>query len=97
MLPYSFIKKLQQLPYVEKIILFGSRARGDNQDRSDIDIAIVCPTATENDWLQITAIIDQADTLLNIDCIRYDTLSYNATLKKAIDQDGIILFQRGTP
>ena len=27
---------------INKVILFGSRARGDNGDRSDIDLAIYC-------------------------------------------------------
>ncbi|HEV2916259.1 MAG TPA: nucleotidyltransferase domain-containing protein [Candidatus Babeliales bacterium] len=40
---YQFFKKLIALPYIEKIILYGSRARGDTRDRSDIDLAIECP------------------------------------------------------
>ena len=39
---YDFIKKLKALPFVERIILFGSRARGDNLPRADIDLAIDC-------------------------------------------------------
>lgn len=40
---YKFFSKLSNLPYVEAIWLYGSRARGDNQDMSDIDIAIFSP------------------------------------------------------
>jgi len=70
---YTFFRKLIALPFVEKIILFGSRARGDNAPRADIDIAIWCPKATQADWHKIVDIIDEADTLLEIDCIRLDT------------------------
>lgn len=37
---------------VEEVWLFGSRARSDNQDRADIDLAIVCHNATTKDWLK---------------------------------------------
>lgn len=47
---YTFLQKLEQLPFIEKIWLYGSRARGDSRDRSDIDLAIECPSATFLDW-----------------------------------------------
>lgn len=67
---YKFIEKLKQLNFVEAIWLFGSRARGDNQERADIDLAIICPSANDEDWLQVIDIIENADTLLKIDCVR---------------------------
>jgi len=91
---YTFFKKLSFLPFVEKIILFGSRARKDNFDRSDIDLAIDCPNATIKEWLIIIDIVDNADTLLPIDCIRYDKLSSDSLLKKQIDQNAIILYEK---
>ncbi|RZI47754.1 nucleotidyltransferase domain-containing protein [Rickettsiales endosymbiont of Peranema trichophorum] len=71
-LDYQFITQLKNLPFVDEMWLFGSRARGDHQDRSDIDIAIVCPEATRDDWLKVTDIVENADTLLKIDCLRFD-------------------------
>jgi uncharacterized protein len=38
------------------------RARGDNTERADIDLAIVCPEAKEAEWLRLIAIIETADT-----------------------------------
>ncbi|MBP9725953.1 MAG: nucleotidyltransferase domain-containing protein [Gammaproteobacteria bacterium] len=95
-LKYSFWQRLQQLPFVEKIVLYGSRARQDNQERSDIDIAISCPKATKIDWQKVLNIIENADTLLKIDCVRLDTLSKTNPLLISIQQDGKILYeQRG--
>jgi predicted nucleotidyltransferase len=71
-LEYNFIQQLQMLPFVDEIWLFGSRARGDNTEQADIDLAIICPTANNRNWDSIMEIIDQADTLLKIDCIRFD-------------------------
>ena len=36
---YSLIAALGEKYNAEKILLFGSRARGDNHERSDIDLA----------------------------------------------------------
>jgi predicted nucleotidyltransferase len=69
---YQFIKKIKKLSFVEKIILFGSRAKKTNRKMSDFDIAIVCPKATTLEWNQILEIIENADTLIPIDCIRFD-------------------------
>lgn len=75
------------MPFVDAIYLFGSRARGDHRDRSDIDIAILCPNANETDWQTILKLIDDADTLLSIDCIRLDQESQNSALRLQIEQD----------
>lgn len=90
----QFYKQLTGLPYVDKIILYGSRARGDFQPRSDIDLAVYCPEASIQDWQTILNIIDEADTLLAIDCVQYNTLALNNPLKHAIDRDGIMLYEK---
>lgn len=86
---YNFIEKIKNLPFVEKVILFGSRARGTQLSRSDIDLAIVCPKATTAEWQDILTIIDTADTLLLIDCLNFDTIDED--LKKRIVKDGVEL------
>lgn len=91
---YLFLQKLKALPYVKAIYLYGSRARGDASPHSDIDLAIVCPQATVRDWQSIIDIIEDADTLLKIDCIRYDTLSATNPLKQSIDQEKVILMEQ---
>lgn len=91
---FDFYQTLTLQPFVDEIWLFGSRARGDNQDRADIDIAISCPTATNGDWLCILDIIDRADTLLKIDCVRLDELSNNSAITNAIYREGIKLYEK---
>lgn len=90
---YQFIQTLSNLPFVKAIYLYGSRARGDNQARSDIDLAISCPDATEQEWQQIMTIIEEADTLLKIDCVRLDKLD-NHELLSNIEKEKKILFER---
>lgn len=91
---YGFMQQLMGLSFVDEVWIFGSRARGDHMERSDIDIAIVCPHAEEKDWRQVRDIIDNADTLLKIDCVRFDQLSDNDKLKKNIAAYGKIIYKR---
>ena len=91
---YDFLKLLMRLPFVEQIVLYGSRARGDFHDRSDIDLAIICPHASNENWLEVLDVIENADTLLKIDCVHYDELSDSNPLKSAIDRDGVILYRK---
>ncbi|WP_342278806.1 nucleotidyltransferase domain-containing protein [Candidatus Tisiphia endosymbiont of Myopa tessellatipennis] len=91
---YKFYNDLISQIVVEEIWLFGSRARNDNQDRADIDLAIVCHNATTKDWLKLQEIVDNADTLLKIDCIRLDELEDSSDLKLSIIREGVKLYER---
>lgn len=89
----SFFKTLKGLPFIKEIWLYGSRAIGDNSERSDIDLAIYCPKANNKEWLSVIEIIEKADTLLKIDCIRLDSLQDNNPLKQNILSQGIYLYK----
>jgi uncharacterized protein len=90
---YKFIKTLSELAFVDKIYLYGSRARDDANSTADIDLAIICPTADIKQWHIILDIIENADTLLEIDCIRYDQIT-NQQLKSNIDKDKKVIYDK---
>jgi uncharacterized protein len=83
---------LATLPYVEKVILYGSRARGDYEERSDIDIAVLCPNATEKQWTEIWWYIEEAHTLYGIDIVRLDKV--NRELQDNVKREGVVLYER---
>ncbi len=58
--------------------------------------AILCPNANETDWQTILKLIDDADTLLSIDCIRLDQESQNSVLRLQIEQDKKLIYERRT-
>jgi predicted nucleotidyltransferase len=91
---YRFYQKLIQLPFVEKIILFGSRANGTFRPKSDIDIAIFCPSADTYQWNEVLNIIEDADTLLSIDCVNLNDLPSNSALKNNIEENGIVIYEK---
>ena len=88
----TLTKNLSRFPSVEKIILYGSRARGDADERSDIDIAVVCPNATDREWVDIWCVVDDAQTLLSIDLVRLDKASEE--FKKNVLREGKVLYER---
>ena len=57
------------IPEVAEAIVFGSRAHGDADDRSDLDLALSCPGITRQRWLEIADAVDQAETLIHIDLV----------------------------
>lgn len=91
---FQFLQQLAALPFVETLLLFGSRARGDHRERSDIDLAVYCPDASDSQWFDVLAIVEEADTLLMIDCIRLDAEPADSTLRAAIEQDAKVLYER---
>ena len=93
---YGFIHRLEELSFVDAIWLYGSRARGDNFERADIDLAVVCPKAAPEDWSRVLEIVEDADTLLNIDCVRYDQLKPGDSFRKSIDREKQVLFSRAS-
>jgi predicted nucleotidyltransferase len=91
---YNFYQKLTQLDFVEKIILFGSRATSSFRPDSDIDIAIQAAKADVLEWQMVLDIVEDADTLLKIDCVRIDKLSNHSELRRNIESNGKILYAK---
>lgn len=89
---YGFIEKLKACDFIDEIWLFGSRARKDNQERADIDLAIVCPKATDTEWNAVLEIIENADTLLKIDCVRFDKNRISRQFYENILKDRRVLY-----
>ncbi|HXQ23929.1 MAG TPA: nucleotidyltransferase domain-containing protein [Candidatus Acidoferrales bacterium] len=88
------VRRFAAQPHVRRIWLFGSRARGDAAERSDIDLAVEAPEASEPEWLEMAGWIDEADTLLPIDLVRLDDASEG--LRQQVRKEGRVIFERGT-
>lgn len=74
--------------HVKKVILFGSRARGDYRRTSDIDLA------TEGgDHVKFALDVnDFTSTLLQYDFVDLDGTVQEA-LRKSIEEEGIVLYE----
>jgi len=79
---------------IARILLFGSRARGDNAPRADVDLAIDAPDLSDEEWQRIEELAEEADTLYKIDCVRLQKVP--DALKENILRDGKVLYERAT-
>lgn len=73
---------------IEKIFLFGSRARGNFNEKSDIDIAISGGNAAEFCLM----INEDVSTLLKFDKVRLDT-PIQDELRSEIEKDGVVIYE----
>ena len=73
---------------VEKVILFGSRARGDYSRASDIDLAIC-----GGDIDKFSVEVEETSTLLMYDFINLDA-GVQEKLLESIRREGIIIYEK---
>ena len=81
----SFAKKYS----ITKIILFGSRARGTNTERSDIDIAVYGGDFDSFYW----DVKEKIHSLLMFDIVQADT-PISDELKQEIEKDGVVIYEK---
>ena len=74
---------------VNKVILFGSRARRTNTERSDIDLAVYGGDFDSFYW----NINDNVNSLLSFDIINADK-NISEKLKMEIEKDGIVIYEK---
>lgn len=74
-----------------KVILFGSRARGDNGPKSDIDLAIY---GCKNFSKLVEQMNEELWSLLQLDIINMESSNVSEELKKEIERDGVILYDK---
>lgn len=74
---------------VQKIILFGSRARGDHTERSDIDIAVSGGDFDAFYW----DVKENIHSLLTFDIVNMDD-NISDNLKEEITKDGVTIYEK---
>lgn len=83
------IEGFAQKHAIQKVILFGSRARGTHTERSDIDIAVSGGDFDSFYW----DIKEHAHTLLKFDVVDLDA-GISEELENAIQKDGVTLYEK---
>jgi len=82
----------QKYPNVRQVILYGSRAKGNYRNGSDIDLTLKTEGAfTHTDLLGITGDFDDSDIPYFVDVSVYENLS-NPNLKAHIDRVGEVIY-----
>ena len=74
---------------LKKVILFGSRARGDYKEKSDIDLAV-----TGGNVAAFSIAVDEnTSTLLKFDIVDLDA-SVQEELSQSIEREGIVIYEK---
>jgi predicted nucleotidyltransferase len=88
------LRLFDSIPAIEKVILYGSRATGDFERGSDVDIAVAGKDVTFSDIACIHETLEnESPTLLWFDVRHYDQLK-NEKLKGQIDSYGKLIYSR---
>lgn len=83
------IRDIARYTKVDKVILFGSRARGDYKERSDIDLAC----SGGNGAQFILDVEENTSTLLKFDIVNLDS-SVQAELLDSIKREGMLIYEK---
>lgn len=83
----DYFKSVSQ---IEKVVIYGSRAKGTYKNGSDIDFAIW----SENDISSKIAFeLDELPTPYKFDVVNYNSITYEG-LKNSIDKYGKLFYQK---
>lgn len=73
---------------IQKVVLFGSRARGTHTDRSDVDLAVSGGDFDSFD----RAVKERVHSLLSFDVVEWDA-GVSEELKQEIERDGVVIYE----
>lgn len=81
---------LKKYPIVKKVNVFGSRAKGNFKKGSDIDLAIMNESVSEDVILKLITDFEESSLPYRVDIVNYPTLT-DSTLKEHIDRVGKLI------
>lgn len=85
------LEVLSSHEWIERAVLFGSRARGDYKKTSDIDIAIYADRNVRAELNQLREQLEELPIIFNIDIVEVSTLQ-NDKLIHHIEEDGLPIY-----
>ena len=85
----SEITRFSEIYKVKRVKLFGSRARGTNRERSDVDILAF---GDDIDGFR-NALEEEAETLLKFDVLDAKS-TFSEELKSEIERDGVVIYEK---
>lgn len=73
-----YVRKLNETIRVERVIIFGSRARGDYSENSDLDLIVISPDFAGKDSLERSRFLLQTWREIDATKLRVEALGYTA-------------------
>ncbi|MBD5131140.1 MAG: nucleotidyltransferase domain-containing protein [Clostridiales bacterium] len=88
----NMVAEFAKYPEITKAVLFGSRARGDNSERSDYDVAVYGELPQRNKTLLRYFCSEELPTLHKVDLI-FMQEQPQSTFTDNIEKDGITIYE----
>lgn len=88
----AIIACLQQYPEIAWVKIYGSRAKGNYERGSDIDLAY---SSSTDILAELLAALDDLPTPYLFDVMHYESLKHQG-LKEHIDRVGVVFYSRGS-
>lgn len=82
-----------RFPALQKVNLYGSRAKGNFHERSDIDLAAFGPELNRFMIEEILMELDESDIPFLVDLQDYQQIQNN-DLREHIDRVGVVIYQK---
>ena len=76
---------------IDKVLLFGSRARGDNKYNSEVELCIIGESLSHLTLAKINMDINEIDTHLSFDVLAFNELSKEELIKNII-REGVVIY-----
>lgn len=80
-----------QFSEIDRVLIYGSRARGDFRSGSDIDLAVVAPAMTPSDFSRLWMVLDDLPIIFRLDVSLWHETT-DQQLKNNMLADGISLY-----
>lgn len=90
---YDEMIKVFKNTNIDKVYLFGSRARGDFNATSDIDIAVEFLDNDKSNLIKLYTKLEELNTLYKFDIVDMSMLD-NSKFKKEIEKDRVEIYKK---
>lgn len=88
------MRRAGDCPDIGRVVLFGSRARGDAQPRSDYDFAVYAASMAHSAWSRwCLETAEAAPTLCSLDLVLASGAIADG-LRRAIQTEGVTVYER---
>lgn len=89
----DFERVFTQYQAIERVLIFGSRAKGNARAGSDIDLAVVSSGMTDAEFARLWSEIDDLPLVFKVDLLHWDRLA-NPALQDKIQREGVSFYER---
>ena len=83
----------RSFPNIDKVLIFGSRAKGTYSEGSDIDLAAVGENITFNQLMDINIQIEDLGLLYKVDVVDYNK-NVGTPIGEHIDRVGLLIYEK---